>query len=117
MAQITRKGGNGRYSTVVNHNGILYIAGQVGDDMSADVAQQTEETLAEIDRILADNGSDKEHILSATVFVRDMKEAAGMNKVWDAWVVPGKEPARICVAAAMFSPDCKVEIGLIAAVK
>lgn len=117
MAEIHRKGGNGRYSTVVENGGLLYIAGQVGDDMSAGAAQQTKETLAEIDRILAENGSDKEHILSASVFVRDMAESAEMNRVWDKWVVPGKEPARICVAAAMFSPDCKVEIGLIAAVK
>ena len=117
MAEIVRKGGNGRYSAVVNHNGTLYIAGQVGKDMSADIAQQTRETLAAIDELLAANGSDKEHILSATVFVDDMAHAPEMNKVWDSWVVPGKEPARICVAAAMFSPACKVEIGLIAVVK
>lgn len=117
MADIIRKGGNGRYSTVVEYGGLLYIAGQVGDNMDADVAQQTKETLAEIDRILAANSSDKEHILSATVYVRDMAEQPDMNKVWDAWVTPGKEPARICVAAAMFSPECKVEIGLIAAKK
>ncbi len=117
MAEIIRKNPNGRYSQVVIHGGVLYLAGQVGDDMGAGMAQQTAETLAEIERILLENGSDKEHILSASVFVNNMAEAKEMNKVWDAWVTPGKEPARFCVEAAMFSPDCKVEIGIVAALK
>jgi Putative translation initiation inhibitor, yjgF family len=117
MADIKRKDGNGRYSAVVEHNGILYLAGQVGDDMSADIAQQTTETLARIESLLTENGSDKEHILSAIVYVNNMEEAKDMNKVWDAWVTPGNEPARACVEAAMFSPACKVEISVVAAKK
>lgn len=115
MAEIIRKNPNGRYSQCVIHGGVIYIAGQVGDDMSAGMAQQTAETLAEIEAILLENGSDKEHILSATVYVNNMAEVGEMNRVWDAWVVAGKEPARICTQAAMFSPACKVEIGIIAA--
>ena len=117
MAEITRKGGNGRYSAVVEHNGILYLAGQVGEDMGADIGQQTKETLARIEELLEASGSDKNHILSAIVYVANMAEAPGMNKVWDAWVTPGNEPARACVEAAMFSPSCRVEISVVAAKK
>ena len=64
---IIRKNGNGRYSEAVIHNGVIYIAGQVGDP-SGSVAQQTADILATLDAILAENGSDKEHILQAALY-------------------------------------------------
>ena len=117
MAKIIRTGGNGRYSACVNNNGVLYLAGQVGDDMTGDIKKQTAETLAAIEEILAANGSDKEHILQATVYIKNMALFRDMNAVWDAWVAKGNEPARACVEAAMFSPMCLVEITVVAAVK
>ena len=117
MANIVSKNGNGRYSEVVIHNGVIYIAGQVGDDPEAGVAQQTAETLATLERILEENGSDKEHILHAAVYLADISHVAEMNAVWDKWVVPGKEPSRVCCQAPLVSPAWKVEIVVTAAVK
>lgn len=113
---IIRKNGNGRYSEAVIHNGVIYIAGQVGDP-SGSVAEQTADILATLDAILAENGSDKEHILQASVYMADVSHVAEMNAVWDKWVVPGKEPARVCCQAPLVSPAYKVEITLVAAVK
>lgn len=113
---IERKNGNGRYSEAVIHNGIIYVAGQVGDP-AGDVAQQTRDILAALDEILAENGSDKEHILQASVYMADVSHVAEMNAVWDKWVVPGKEPARVCCQAPLVSPVYKVEITVVAAVK
>ncbi len=117
MADIIRKNGNGRYSEAVIYNGIVYLSGVVGDTPYATVEQQTKELLAEIDRILADNGTDKEHILNAQVFLSDISTVAEMNKVWDAWVVKGHEPARICSESRLVSPAWRVEIQLAAVVK
>lgn len=117
MSNIVRKNGNGRYSEVVIHNGVIYIAGQVGEDPNGSVAQQTAETLEIIDQILAENGSDKEHILHAAVYMADISHVAEMNAVWDKWVVPGKEPSRVCCQAPLVSPIYKVEIVVTAAVK
>ena len=44
-----------------------------------------------------------------------MASFADMNKIWDAWVVPGHTPARACVEAKLASPQWKVEIAVIAA--
>jgi len=61
-----------RYSEAVIHNGTVYLAGQLADDLSGDIRQQTRETLASIERLLAEAGSDKSRILSATVYLKDI---------------------------------------------
>ena len=74
--------------------------------------------LDKVDQLLLEAGSDREHILSATIYVKDMAEHfAAMNAVWDAWVIEGHAPARACVQASMARPELLVEISVIAAVK
>ena len=73
--------------------------------------------LEKVDELLLQAGSDREHMLSATVYVRDMKDFAAMNDVWDAWVPEGHAPARACVEARMARPELLVEISVVAAVK
>jgi enamine deaminase RidA (YjgF/YER057c/UK114 family) len=106
-----------RMSEVAVHNGVVYLAGQVADDKNGDVAQQTTQVLAAIDRLLAEAGSDKTQILQATIFLADISTFAQMNSVWDAWVVSGNTPPRATVEAKLATPDYKVEIKIIAAVK
>lgn len=114
---IRRFESNGRYSKVVEHNGVLYISGQVCSDPGADIKAQTAQTLQKIEDILVKYGSDKEHMLSATVYLKDMDLFKDMNSVYDAWVVKDNEPARACVEAKLASPTILVEIACIAAVK
>ena len=105
-----------RYSEIVIHNGTVYLAGQLADDYSGDIVQQTRETLASTDRLLAEAGSDKSKILSVTIYLKDMdRDYAGLNQVWDAWVAPGTAPARACVEAKMYKPDVLVEMMIVAA--
>jgi enamine deaminase RidA (YjgF/YER057c/UK114 family) len=105
-----------RYSEIVIHNGTVYLAGQLADDYSGDIVQQTQQTLSNIDRMLAEAGSDKSKILSVTIFVNDIDHNfAGLNQVWDAWVAPGTAPARACVEAKMYKPEVLVEMTVVAA--
>ena len=106
-----------RYSEINIHNGTVYLAGQLADDYSGDIVQQTRETLANIDALLAEAGSDKSRILSVTIYLRDMaRDYAGLNQVWDAWVAPGAAPGRACVEAAMYRPEVLVEMMVVAVV-
>jgi enamine deaminase RidA (YjgF/YER057c/UK114 family) len=105
-----------RYSEVVIHNGTVYLAGQLADDYSADIQQQTRETLANIDRLLAEVGSDKRRILSMTIYLKEMADYDGLNAAFDAWVADGAAPSRACVQAEMYRPDVRVEITVVAAV-
>ena len=69
----------------------------------------------EIDALLAKGGSDKNRILTATIWLADIADFAAMNAVWDAWVVPGQAPARATVQARLNDPKMKVEIMVVAA--
>ena len=104
-----------RMSQAVVHGGTVYLASQVADDTRADVAGQTRQVLASIDRLLAAAGTDKSHILAATVYLADIGSFAAMNYAWDAWVAPGHTPARATVEAKLAAPAYKVEIVVIAA--
>ncbi len=104
-----------RLSEAAIFNGTVYLAGQIAEETKADTYEQTVEVLGHVDRLLAEAGSDKRHILSATVYVSNIKHYAEMNKAWDAWVEPGTTPPRATIEAKLARPDCLVEIQVIAA--
>ena len=114
MSEIKRVETGTRMSQAVVYNGIVYLAGQVGKPGES-VADQTREVLAQIDRLLAECGSDKTRILTAQVWMADMAEFAEMNAVWDTWVPAGNAPARATGESALATPDYKVEIIVVAA--
>ena len=87
----------------------------IPEDTSADITGQVKQVLAEIDSLLARGGSDKTKILSAVIWLADIGDFAAMNAVWDAWVVPGRTPARATVQARLSDPAMKVEIMVVAA--
>ena len=111
---ITRIESGDRMSQAVVHNGIAYLAGQVGKP-GEDATAQTKEVLAQIDRLLALAGTDKTKILTAQVWLADMADFAAMNAVWDDWVSKGNAPARWTGEAKLATPDYKVEIIVTAA--
>src|SRR5436309_8619121 len=65
-----------RLSDMVIHQGTIYLAGQVADDQTADVTTQTRQVLANVDRLLAEGGSDRARVLSATIYLPDMADFA-----------------------------------------
>lgn len=105
-----------RMSQAVVHGNSVYLAGQVArDNGGASVAVQTQEVLQRIDDLLAEAGSDKSKLLSATIWLSDIGTFNEMNEVWDAWTSPDNAPARACVEAKLAAPQFTVEIGVIAA--
>ena len=105
-----------RMSEMALHNGVVYLAGQVAADGTADAAGQTRQVLDAIDALLVRAGSDKSRILRAQIFLADITDFPAMNAVWDGWVVAGHTPPRATVQAALARPEWKVEIVVTAAV-
>jgi len=114
MADIKRIECGPRMSMAVVHNGIAWLAGQVGKPGES-VTEQTREVLAQVDRLLALAGTDKTRILTAQIWLADMGDFAEMNAVWDAWVPQGHCPARATGEAKLATPDYKVEVIVTAA--
>ena len=105
-----------RMSQVVVHGNTVYLAGVVAQKTAGEsVAKQTEEILSIIDGHLAKAGTDKSKLLSANIYITDMKTFGEMNAAWDSWVSPGNTPARATVAAKLAAPQFTVEIMVVAA--
>lgn len=116
MSDIKRLEIGRRMSQAVIHNGTVWLAGQVGAPGES-VTAQTQQILAKIEKLLLDAGSDKSHILNATIWLESMDDFAEMNAVWDAWVDQTNTPARACGESRLATPDYKVEIMIVAAQK
>ena len=112
---IRRLAEEARLSGAVVHGGVVYLAGQVPDDATGDAEAQTADVLRQVDALLAEAGTDKTRLLSATVVLRDIRNAPAMNRAWDAWLDPAHKPARMTVQAPLVDPDWRVEITGVAA--
>jgi enamine deaminase RidA (YjgF/YER057c/UK114 family) len=105
-----------RMSQAVVHGDTVYLAGIVANNAGGEsVTRQTQDVLATIDSHLKKAGTDKSKLLSATIYLTDMKSYNDMNAVWDAWVSPGNTPARATVEVQLANPKYNVEIMVIAA--
>ena len=104
-----------RLSEMTIHNGTVYLAGQVADDASQDIRGQTTQVLAAIDKLLAEAGTDKAHILMCQIFIKDLADFPTMNEVWEDWVAPGDAPPRATVQANLARPQWKIEMVVTAA--
>ncbi len=116
MTDIRRLHSGKRISRVVVHNGIVYLAGIIAlKKRGQSVAEQTTDVLALVDRLLAEAGTDKTRLLTATVWLADMRKAEEFNLVWDEWVPDGGAPARATVEGRLTSPEHLVKITVTAA--
>jgi len=117
MADIKRIDTSARLTRVVIHNGIAYLAGATATNRKQDIRGQTRDVLAQIDARLAQAGTDKTRLLTAQIWVKNIKDDfTGMNEVWDAWTAPGNAPTRATAECNLAAPDILVEIIVTAAV-
>ena len=113
---IERKQTGARMSQIVIHGDTVYLAGQVAVDAPGQPAGgQMANILSRIDGLLAEAGTDKSKLLSATIWLADMRDFDAVNEQWDAWVPEGAAPARACVEAKLAFTKYTVEVGVIAA--
>ncbi len=113
MSDIQRHQPGPRMSQAVVHNGVVYLAGQVGE--GADAGQQTRAILQAIDALLETCGSNKSRILSTQIFLADIADFAAMHAVLEAWIDPASPPARATIEAKLAAPRYLVEILVVAA--
>jgi len=111
---ITRlPGSNPTRSRAVIHNGLVFTVG-TARVRSRSLYEQTRDALAQLDATLAECGTSKSRILSATVYIADIDAKPEMNRAWDEWVDRANPPQRACIGAALEAEDL-VEIVVVAA--
>ena len=104
-----------RLSGAVVHGGLVWLAGQVADDLGLDAEDQTADILRQVDALLQQAGTDKTRLLSVTVVLADIRDAPAMNRAWDRWLDPAAKPARVTIQAPLVDPAWRVEITGVAA--
>ena len=116
MAEIKHYDVGVRSSRITEYNGMLFFTGHVAAGKQPTIEEQTEALLKRLEGLLEEHGSDKNHIISASIYLRNMDDINGMNSVWDKWIDEGHAPARLCVQAGI-AEGYLLEISLIAAIK
>ena len=97
-----------RFCGAVVVNGVVTTAGVTGK--GADTVAQTRDILAQIDALLAEAGTSKAKLISASIWLRDIAHFSQMNEVWDQWVDQDNLPVRATVEARLATPELLVEI-------
>jgi enamine deaminase RidA (YjgF/YER057c/UK114 family) len=106
----------GRSAAVV-HGGFVFTVATAGGSTSTSLAEQTRAALKVLDQRLAQAGTDKSRLLSATVYITDMARKGEMDAEWSKWVDPNNPPQRACIGVAALAGSDLVEIVAIAAAK
>jgi len=114
----------GPYNQAIVASGqLLFAAGQIALDPATgaivgmgDVAQQTEQVMANLQAVLAAAGASWADVVKTTVFLADMNDFAAMNAVYARYFDAAIAPARACVEVARLPKDVLVEIDCIAVV-
>jgi enamine deaminase RidA (YjgF/YER057c/UK114 family) len=94
----------------VRHGDIIYLAGIVADDLSADMVGQTRDVLRQLEEFAAAHGLDQSHVLTATIYVTDLAERPAMNGVWQEFFDPAHLPARATIGVADLGPGVRLEM-------
>ena len=111
---LTRINPGPRMSEAVIVGDIVFLAGQVPDDLTADITVQTQQVLAKVDALLARICGSKADIASVQIWLADMTDFAGMNAVWDDWLDRDHPPARATGGVQLARKGMRVEMIVVA---
>ena len=101
-------------SRAVAHDDLVFTVAVAPDPVTPSMYEQSAKALARIDESLALCGTDKSKILSAIVYITDIKQKSEMNRAWDEWVDTRNPPMRACIGVDLEPPHI-VEIVVTAA--
>lgn len=112
----------GPYSQAIQSGSMIYTSGQValdpesGQIVAGDIREQTVRVFENLKAVLAAAGSDLQHVIKTTVFLKNMGDFAAMNEVYGRYLTPegAVAPARSTVEVARLPKDALVEIEVIA---
>ena len=111
----------GPYSAGVRVGDFIFVSGQIPTDADGNlpegIAAQAEQSIKNVQAVLQAGGSDLQHVVKTTVFLRDMADFAAVNEVYARYFNGPVAPARSCVQAAKLPKDMPLEIEAIAVVK
>ena len=112
----------GPYSQGIVAGPFVYSSGQIPADpktgeITGGIKEQTTQSLNNLKAVIESGGSDMQHVVKTTVFLKNMDDFAAMNEVYASFFNEGIKPARSAVQVAKLPKDVLVEIEAVALVK
>ncbi|MGK9156165.1 RidA family protein [Acinetobacter radioresistens] len=101
-------------SSTTIHNGIVYLSGQIPKINSNCIKAQTLNVLETIDSLLVQANSNRNNILNAQIFLRNIEDFSVFNEVWIDWLNGYDKPSRATIQAVLANPEWLIEIAIIA---
>jgi 2-iminobutanoate/2-iminopropanoate deaminase len=108
------------FNPAIKVGNMMFLSGTIGSDpktqevVSDDIEEQTRQTMENLKTILNQGGMDFSDVVRATVYLTDLNDYEGMNKVYWSYFKNIEPPARACVEIAKLVKKAKVEISMIA---
>lgn len=113
---ITRREKTPIMHRIVEHNGVIHFGGVLADHLNGvSMRGQITQVCAKLDKLLADAGSDKSKLISATLFITDMNQKQEMNEVWTSWLEARDLPTRATIGVSDLGQDVLIEVVVTAA--
>ncbi|MCD8088362.1 MAG: Rid family detoxifying hydrolase [Oscillospiraceae bacterium] len=110
----------GPYSAGVKVENLVFVSGQIPTDAAGNLPEgieaQAEQSILNVKAVLEAGGSDLQHVVKTTVFLRDMEDFARVNEVYARYFNGEVQPARSCVQAAKLPKNMPLEIEAIGVV-
>jgi 2-iminobutanoate/2-iminopropanoate deaminase len=110
----------GPYSAGVSVGDLVFVSGQIPTDANGvlpeGIAAQAKQSILNVKAVLEAGGSDLQHVVKTTVFLRDINDFAAVNEVYAQYFNGPVQPARSCVQAAKLPKDMPLEIEAIGVV-
>jgi len=108
----------GPYSQAIVAGNFIFCSGQIGIDPKTNqlvegIENQTHLILSALKNVLLAAGSDLEHVVKTTIFLKDMKSYVLVNQIYGSVFISHK-PARATVEVCQLPKDALIEIELIA---
>ena len=110
----------GPYSQAVKVDNWVYTSGQLpinpetGEIVAGGIEEQTQQVMKNLAAVLKAAGTSMRHAVKVTIYLRDLGDFAGMNKIYGEWLNPNKLPARSTVGGADLAKGALVEIDVVA---
>jgi 2-iminobutanoate/2-iminopropanoate deaminase len=110
----------GPYSPAVRAGRFLFVSGQIalhaetGQLVTGDVEAETRQVLENLSSVLRSAGYDSSHVISSTVYLKNMNDYARVNAVYGGYFSEGRYPARVAVEVSNLPRQANVEIAVVA---
>jgi 2-iminobutanoate/2-iminopropanoate deaminase len=110
----------GHYSQAIVHNGLIFVAGQLPtvpgqrEHSPGTIAEQTEQTMRNVEAILKAAGSGLHRIVQTTIYVSDITLWGDVNATYSR-IMGAHRPARAIVPVKELHYGYQIEIQVIAA--